>query len=107
MDDFNSADVVSITPSIASELSSFAAFSDDGNEAAATDGGHHVESGAGEVTRHPLFWFENDIVNVQVRGRIDFSMRPRLMYFMLRSRTSRSRSTRTCSLANPTKEGLS
>jgi hypothetical protein len=103
MDDFDSADVVSVTPSIASELSSFAAFSDDGNEAAAADGGH-VESRSREVTRHPLFWFENDIINVQVRARTYFSMRPRLMCLMLRSRTSRSRSTPTFSLANPTKE---
>jgi hypothetical protein len=67
MDDFDSADVVSVTPSIASELSSFAAFSDGGNEAApATDNGH-AESGAGEVARHRVFWFENDIANVQAR----------------------------------------
>jgi hypothetical protein len=104
MDDFESADVVSVTPSIASELSSFVAFSDGGNEAAAATDDGHAESGAGEVARHRVFWFENDIVNVQVRIRTYPSMRPRLMYLILRLKTSRSRSTPTFSLANPTKE---
>jgi hypothetical protein len=104
MDDFDS---ISVVPSVASEFSSLSAFSDGGNEAEAAADGGRDKSGAREVTRHPLFWFENDIVNVQVRLDIHLSIWPRLMDLMLRLRTSRSRSTLTFSLASPMKEGRS
>jgi hypothetical protein len=64
MEDFDS---ISIVPSVASELRSLSAFSDGGNEAEAAVDAGRAESGTREVTRHPLFWFENDIVKVQVR----------------------------------------
>jgi hypothetical protein len=60
-------DFISVTPCAVSELSSLAAFSDGGNEDVAAADGGRAETGTHEVTRHPLFWFENDIINVQVR----------------------------------------
>jgi hypothetical protein len=110
MDDSDSADVVSVAPSTVSELSSFAAFNDTGNEAAsasaAADGGES-EFGIPEVTRHPLFWFDNDIVKVQVRRYTHRSMQIVLTCLALRLRTSRFRSMHTSSLVNPTREGRS
>jgi hypothetical protein len=105
--DLNLATWFSVAPSVVSELSSFGTLSDVENETEAVANGGSAETGVRGVTRHPLFWFENDIVNVQVRLHIQRSVRAVLIYLILRLRTSRSRSTPTFSLAIPTKEGLS